>query len=453
MPHPYPATPAATCSAVVGLQWGDEGKGKIVDILAAEHDAVVRYNGGANAGHSVVVKGDRYALHLIPSGILYPGKLAVIGNGVVVDPQKLIDELDGLAKRGVDTSGLVVSNRAHVVMPYHKAEDGMREDLLKSLGQKREAVGEADTGSVASIGTTRRGIGPAYADKVQRATAVRMGDLLKPDAVESIATVALAIKSPVFRELGTQLTDEMSVQGVVKSCRVWGERLRPMIKDTTYLLHDLLASGKRILFEGANGTLLDVDHGTYPYVTGSTTALAGIGVGAGVPPQRVGRSLGVMKAYSTRVGGGPMPTELTNATGDLIRTRGREFGTTTGRPRRVGWLDLVATRYAAMINGVTGLALTMLDVLGGFDELQVCTGYKVRGEIVRQFLPDASELARAEPVYERLDGFPDTLGGIRRLSDLPPAARRYVDFIEKYVEVPAAIVSVGPDREQTMMVA
>ncbi|GJQ28448.1 MAG: adenylosuccinate synthetase [Phycisphaerae bacterium] len=451
-PAPSPSfsdRPAAT--AVVGLQWGDEGKGKLVDLLAREHDAVVRYNGGANAGHSVVVKGTRYSLHLIPSGILYPGKAAIIGNGVVVDPWKLVEELETLATRGVDTSSLIVSNRAHAVLPYHKAEDALREDLLKRAATERTPSG-ADRpdapAPVSEIGTTRRGIGPAYADKVQRASAVRMGDLLRPDVLRDRVRVALTLKQPLFA--AHQAGQDLDVDAIVESGVAIGRRLAPMIRETTYALHDLLDSGKRVLFEGANGTLLDVDHGTYPYVTGSTVVTAGIGSGTGVPPGRVGRVLGVMKAYSTRVGAGPMPTELHDAVGDGIRTRGREFGTTTGRPRRVGWLDLVAVRYAAMVNGATGLALTMLDVLGGMDSVHVCTAYEIDGERTNRFPADAYDLARAKPVYATFEGFRLDPASCRTLSDLSPGARRYVAFIEETVGVPADIVSVGPDREQTM---
>ncbi len=437
----------AACSAVVGLQWGDEGKGKFVDLLAAEHDAVVRYNGGANAGHSVVVRGERYSLHLVPSGILYPGKMAVIGNGVVVDPWKLVEELDGLTKRGVDVSGLSCSSRAHVVLAYHKMEDALREDLLK------KRMGEAGAGAATDIGTTRRGIGPAYADKAQRAGAVRMGDLLRPEALEEKVGLAVAMKGPALAALAKTLgapSEPLSAPDLIRGAREIGQRLAPMIKDTTHLLHDLLGAGKRVLFEGANGSLLDVDHGTYPYVTGSTCISAGIGSGTGVPASRVGRILGIMKAYSTRVGAGPFPTELKDAIGDGIRQRGREFGTTTGRPRRVGWLDLVAVKYSVMINGATGVALTMLDVLAGMDEIKVCTGYRINGQVTNRFCPDAFELSRIEPVFVTLPGFKEDISKARKLTDLPTNARRYVDSIVENIGVPADLVSVGPDREQTI---
>lgn len=439
------------CSAVVGMQWGDEGKGKIVDLIAPAHDAVVRYNGGANAGHSVVVKGERFSLHLIPSGILYPSKLAVIGNGVVLDPDKLQQEIDGLRSRGVDTSGLMVSSRAHVVMPYHKAEDAAREDALKSERLAREA---GDSGSVSEIGTTRRGIGPAYAEKVQRTGAVRVGDLLDPASLQEKIAIAIAGKRAALAGR-TDVADALDVGRVTEWAVRAGEIIRPMVHDTTYLLNNLVRAGKRLLFESANGTLLDVDHGTYPFVTGSSCAVAGIGIGTGVPVQKVGRVTGVMKAYSTRVGAGPMPTELAGPgsdgqTGDRIRTRGREFGTTTGRPRRVGWLDLVAVKYAAMINGATGLALTMLDVLSGFDTIRVCTKYEIDGKQTDRFLPESVALSRVRPVYAEFAGFSEEIAAARTRAELPSKARAYIEFIEETVGVPVEIVSVGPDRVQTI---
>ena len=441
----------SACSAVVGLQWGDEGKGKIVDLMAAAHDAVVRYNGGANAGHSVVVAGSRYSLHLIPSGILYPGKAAVIGNGVVVDPWKVVEEVDGLAAKDVDTRGLIISDRAHVVLPYHKLEDGLREDLL-NRSNPATAEGAPSTGS-GNIGTTRRGIGPAYADKCQRAGAVRMRDLLRRDALRERLSLSLAVKKPLLSGLG--LTDaaaaDVDLNALTDKCLAVGQRLAPMIQDTTQLLHGMLAHGKSILFEGANGTLLDVDHGTYPYVTGSSCISSGIGTGTGVPTTRVSRIIGVMKAYTTRVGSGPMPTELNDDTAHRIRERGREYGTTTGRPRRVGWLDLVATKYSVMINGATGVALTMLDVLAGFDQISVCTAYEIDGKTYDYFVPDAIELSKAKPVLTSLPGWTQDLSTVTSRDRLPDNARKYVDFLEKYLGVPIQIVSVGPGREQTMI--
>ncbi len=445
------ALPPPECSAVVGLQWGDEGKGKVVDLLTARHDAVVRYNGGANAGHTVIIGGQRFAMHLLPSGILTAGKKAVIANGVVVDPEALLKEMDALGSRGVDLSGLVLSDRAHVVMPYHKDEDAIRETILAGAAEDEMTPARADR----SIGTTRRGIGPAYADKVHRATAIRVGDLLRPDLLrEKLDTVA-ALKGRTLPRISNNapidLHSHCDPVRLLDQALPWGERLRPHITDTVYLLHDLLRSNKKLLFEGANATLLDIDHGTYPYVTSSSCAALGIGPGSGVPDRCLKRVIGVMKAYSTRVGGGPFPTEQKNPIGDRIRERGREYGTTTGRPRRTGWLDLVAVRYSAMLNGVTSVAVMLLDVLAGFDELQVCTAYKVNGKETRQFLPDASALAGAEPVYQTVKGFSEEVTGSTKRGQLPDAARRYLDLIEREVGLPVDLVSVGPDRAQTIV--
>jgi adenylosuccinate synthase len=406
---------------------------------------VVRFNGGANAGHSVVVGGERFSLHLIPSGILHKGTLAIIGNGVVVTPETLLMEMERLRARNVDVSGLVISSRAHVVMAYHQAEDAMREELLK----ERRTSAAGASGAVSEIGTTKRGIGPCYAEKVQRALAVRMGDLLRPEVLRERLEMACRFKNVVARDLSSG-APAFDAEKLFADAVAAGETLRPMIRDTTYLVHDLLASGKNALFEGANGTLLDVDHGTYPFVTGSTCVVSGVCSGAGVPAQRLSRVLGIMKAYSTRVGSGPMPTELHDERGERIRQRGREFGTTTGRPRRVGWLDLVAVRYAAMLNGATGMAITLLDVLAGFDQIQVCTEYELDGERTDRFPPDGADLARAKPVYTALPGFEEELGACRKMADLPSRAREYLDFVQARVGVPIDLVGVGPGREQTI---
>ncbi len=440
----------ARCTAVVGLQWGDEGKGKLVDLLASRHDVVVRYNGGANAGHSVVVNGDRFALHLVPSGILAPAVTTVIGNGVVVDPARLLEEIAGLEARGVDTSGLKVSDRAHVVLEYHKAEDGLREDLL-ARGAAGQRVG---AGTNQEIGTTRRGIGPCYADKVTRATGVRVGDLRRPDALRRKIELACTMKNALFAGLAESNGIEWTPfdpEAIIKTALGYGEQLAGRITDTTYLVHDALEDGKRVLFEGANATLLDVDHGTYPFVTSSNACVLGAGPGSGVPGHRIDHVIGVMKAYSTRVGGGPMPTELTDPTGDRIRERGREFGTTTGRPRRVGWLDLVALKYACMINGVSEVAIMLLDVLAGFETLRLCTAYEIDGTRTDRFTPDAEDLARATPLYEELPGFGDEITGVTALDELPEGARAYVHRIESFLGVRAGLISVGPDRAQTIV--
>ncbi|MBX3359979.1 MAG: adenylosuccinate synthase [Phycisphaeraceae bacterium] len=447
MPESNEIRSPGSCTAVVGLQWGDEGKGKVVDLLAEGHDATVRYNGGANAGHSVVVGGERYALHLIPSGILAKGKLAVVGNGVVVDPEKLIEEIDGLERRNVDVSGLVISNRAHVVLDYHKIEDALREDLLAAAKGKNASGKDSGPGQ---IGTTRRGIGPAYAEKINRATALRIGDLLKPDVVRERIALACGVKNAMLQGISGSYTP-LNPSDIAERAIECGKRLSPRIRDTTYLLHDLLGEGKRLLFEGANATLLDVDHGTFPFVTSSSCAVSGIGPGTGVPPSRLSRIIGVAKAYSTRVGAGPMPTELFDAVGEGIRTRGREFGTTTGRPRRVGWLDLVALRYSVMINGVDEIALTLLDVLPGVERPRVCIAYRIGESKTDRFIPDGATLTTVEPVYQDLQPIEQGLAACRTFDDLPQNARAYIECVERFVGAQVTIVGVGPGREQTLV--
>ncbi len=433
-------------TAVVGLQWGDEGKGKLVHYLTGTHDLVARYNGGANAGHSVVVKGERFALHLIPSGILHPGKPAIIGNGVVVDPAWLLKELAGLGARGVDCSGLMLSDRAHVVMPWHQLEDELREAVLTG-------------GASEAIGTTKRGIGPCYADKAHRASAVRVADLLDEAVLREKLRLICPLKNAVLGAMagacGRGFT-AYEAPAVLAQALDWGRQLRGFVRDTSQVLRSAMNEGKRVLFEGANATLLDVDHGTYPFVTSSATSSLGIPSGCGVPARSVGNVLGVMKAYSTRVGGGPMVTELVGdererALGETIRQRGREFGTTTGRPRRVGWLDLVAVRYSVELNGVDAIALMLVDVLAGLDELRVCTAYVDHaGHRVEGFPSDASGLGRVRPVYETLAGFASDVTGCRNYAELPAQARAYVELIERVCGAPVRFVSVGPDREQTI---
>ena len=436
----------STATAVVGLQWGDEGKGKIVDLLTARHDVIVRYNGGANAGHSVQVGNDRYALHLVPSGILHPDKLCVIGNGVVVDPEKLLQEIEGLRQRGIQVAGnLQVSDRAHVVMPYHKEQDAALEDFMAGITH-------GSAGSLA-IGTTRRGIGPAYGDKVSRSTAIRMGDLLDASYLRERLRVICGLRTRELRALGVQ-APPLDADALAARFSEVGERLRPHITDTVYGLHDALKAGKRLLFEGANASLLDIDHGTYPYVTSSNCSTLGIPSGTGLPMRSIQRVLGIMKAYSTRVGGGPFTTELLDSIGDGIRTRGREFGTTTGRPRRIGWLDLVAVRYACMICDATGIACTLLDVLSGMDELKICTGYQLPdGRVTDRFLPDAHRLMGASPIYETLPGWHEPIRDASERTALPEHARRYLDRIEELLALPIEMVGVGPDRRQTLEAA
>jgi adenylosuccinate synthase len=443
----HPLTGSGT--AVVGLQWGDEGKGKIIDVLAPKFRAVVRYNGGANAGHSVVVDGKRYALHLVPAGIFHPGTLAIVGNGVVIDPIALMGELEKLESQGVDTGALVVSTRAHLVLPWHKAEDEARETMLAAPDPEApDGGGNADK----AIGTTRRGIGPAYADKATRSTSIRAGDLVRPDILREKLRSTARFKTAQIRALNPS-APPFDAEAIFQSLLPCAARLGPHLADTPYLVHDILRSGGDVLFEGANATLLDVDHGTYPYVTSSSTCALGIPAGTGVPSRAIGKIIGVMKAYSTRVGGGPFPTELKDDTGNRIRERGREYGTTTGRPRRCGWLDLVAVRYAAMINGASCLSVMLLDVLAGFDELKVCTAYRIGGPggtVTDRFLPDAHDLAAVTPVYETMPGFSQEITAATRRDGLPAGAQRYLEFIERYVGLPVEIVSVGPDRAQTI---
>jgi len=431
-------------AAVSGLQWGDEGKGKIVDLLTQEYDYIVRYNGGANAGHTVVIDDQRYALHLVPSGVLNPGKVNVIGNGVVIDPATLLGEIDMLAGRGIEVSdNLRISNRAHLVMPYHKAQDALME---AAVGSQR--------GDHKKIGTTGRGIGPAYADKMQRSTGIRVGDLLDPARFRDKLKHIAAVKNVMFGALADSVGaawEPIDPKALADSYLGYAETLAPHIGDTTHLLHIAMRDGRRLLFEGANGSMLDIDHGTYPYVTSSNCGSVGIYAGAGVPGGSVGRVVGIMKAYTTRVGAGPFATELEDETGQRIRDRGNEFGTTTGRPRRCGWLDLAVVRYAAAIGGVTELAVMLLDVLAGFDKLNVCVGYEVNGQRIEAFPSDAAALAKVKPIYEQVDGFADEITRCANFSELPVGAQAYVELIEKTVGAPVSIVSVGPARSQTII--
>jgi adenylosuccinate synthase len=429
-------------TAIVGLQWGDEGKGKIVDLLTAKHDVIVRYNGGANAGHTVVVGDEKYALHLIPSGILYEDKQCIIGNGVVVDPVQLIKEIDTLRDRGIEVGdNLRISNRAHVVMPYHKEHDAALEQKLSQIAGKGDQ----------SIGTTKRGIGPAYADKVHRATAVRMGDLLDPKALLDKLKVTCSIRCAELTALGVD-APPLDADALADEYAAYGRRLAPHIIDTVYELHDCVNAGKKILFEGANACLLDIDHGTFPYVTSSNCSALGIHAGTGLPGKYVNEVVGIMKAYSTRVGGGPFPSEELDEIGEQIRERGNEYGTTTGRPRRCGWLDLVAVKYSAMICGTTSVACMLLDVLSGFDELKICTAYELEdGSTSTRFIPDARLLAKAKPIFETFQGWPEEIDHITSPDDLPENAIAYLDFISKYLDLPISIVSVGPKRSQTVM--
>ena len=423
-------------SCVVGLQWGDEAKGKIVDLLCDRHDAVVRYQGGANAGHTVVAGGVTYKLSLIPTGILRPGIACIIGNGVVVHPPALLKEVETLVGQGVDVEGrLFVSDRAHVILPYHLAEERLTE----------ESASAAD-----HLGTTRRGIGPCYRDKVGRVHGVRVGDLYHPERLKEHLARIVAYKN---RLLTAMLPDfePFDAQEVIEQYLGLAERLRPYVRDTTAYLHQAIADGKRLMFEGAQGSLLDIDHGSYPYVTSSNSSAAGIAAGCGVPTRHIDRWIGIVKAYTTRVGGGPFPTELDNEIGERIRKVGREYGTVTGRPRRCGWFDAVAARYSARISGSTELAVMLLDVLSGLEEVKVAVAYEDEsGRRIEDFPAHLDDLARCRPVFETLPGWDDDLTATKAWSDLPARARSYVEFLERQIGVPVRIVSVGPERTQTI---
>jgi adenylosuccinate synthase len=425
------------CSCVVGLQWGDEAKGKIVDLLTGDHDFVVRYNGGANAGHTVVWEGKAYKFSLLPTGVLRPHVTSVIGNGVVVYPPRFAEEVNSLKAAGIEVGkNLVVSNHAHVIFPYHMEEERLHEGAA----------------STKAIGTTGRGIGPCYQDKLGRLCGVRVEELLYPDHLRERITTIVDRKNRILKALSPDART-FEANALFTEYQSYGEMLRPHVRDTTNLLLDSLKQGKRILFEAAQGSLLDVDHGTYPYVTSSNSSTAGIWGGSGVPTRQIERVIGVIKAYSTRVGGGPFPTELDDGPdgiGERIRRTGREYGTVTGRPRRCGWFDAVAVRHSAAFNGADELALMLLDVLSELPELHVCTAYELDGERIEHFPSDSFLLSRCKPIYETLPGWEVDISGMRRMSDLPAAARRYIDRLSEVIGLPVAIVSVGPDRAQTM---
>ncbi len=420
-----------TC--VVGLTWGDEAKGKIIDLLAPDHDVVVRYNGGNNAGHTVAFDGDTYKLHLVPCGLFHEGIDLVIGGGLVIDPQVLLEEIETHeAKAPALRERLRISSRAHTIWPWHKK--------IEALSEKFQGKGK--------IGTTLRGIGPAYAEKANRVMAIRMGELTRPEHLRSKVRRIVEAKNREFQAVFGE--GPLDADAVWDEYAAYAEALVPMIGDTTALLHEALDAGRRVLFEGAQGTLLDIDVGTYPYVTSSNASAAGIWPGTSVPGRAIGQVLGVVKAYTTRVGEGPFPTELDDAVGEQIREQGNEYGTTTGRPRRCGWLDTFAIRYAARVNGIDGIVVTLLDVLSGLPELKVCTGYRLGGKALPAFPDDPQVLARAEPELESLEAWSDDLTGVRRFEDLPPPARAYVERVEALVGSPVRMISVGPDREQTI---
>jgi len=414
---------------VVGLQWGDEGKGKVIDVLSDRFDLIVRFQGGANAGHTVQIRDEKFILHLIPSGILRPGKTCIIGNGVVVDPECLLEEMDALIARGVDMGGLVISDRAHVVLPYHKMLDALREE---ALAEKK-------------IQTTRRGIGPCYADKAARC-GLRFVEMMDPDRFRAKLEQLVAMKN---KELTAVYGAEpLDFEELYERYSGFAERLRPYVRDAVPLIHDALRQGRSILLEGAQGTMLDVNFGTYPYVTSSNVCAGGAAVGTGIPPRRIDKVMGVVKAYCSRVGGGPFPTEQDNEVGETMRRLGHEYGSTTGRPRRCGWLDGVALRHAASVNGPDSLAVMVMDVLSAFAKLKICVAYKLDGRLLRSFPADAETLARVEPVYEELEGWQCDISGARTLDELPRAARDYLAAIEEIAGTPVEMVSVGPNRRQ-----
>ncbi|MEW6663111.1 MAG: adenylosuccinate synthase [Bacillota bacterium] len=421
-----------TAVVLIGAQWGDEGKGKITDYLAQQADVVVRYQGGNNAGHTVVVEKRTFKLHLIPSGILYPGTQCIIGNGVVIDPGVLVKELEYLRQQGISSNNLSISDCAHLVMPYHQKLDEMQEN---QRGANK-------------IGTTKRGVGPAYADKAAR-TGIRMADLLDREIFSQLLARNLEEKNHLLAQVYG--VEGFVFEEVLERYLSYAEKLRSLVTDTSLAINQAINEGKRVLFEGAQGTLLDLDHGTYPYVTSSYPTAGGACIGAGVGPTKISSVLGVAKAYVTRVGEGPFPTELTGWEGEHIRQRGFEFGTTTGRPRRCGWQDAVILRYAVRVSGLDGLILTKLDVLDQMETLRICTGYRYRGSMLNEFPHSLQVLAQCEPVYEEMPGWQQDISEAREYGELPVKAKDYIIRMEELAGVPVKLVAVGPGRHQTII--
>jgi adenylosuccinate synthase len=414
---------------VLGAQWGDEGKGKIVDLLTPHFSIVGRYQGGHNAGHTVYVNGTKFILRLIPSGILHRGVTCVIGNGVVIDPAALFAEVDELTRNGIDVGNrILISDKAHLILPYHRDLDLLSE---ARRGERK-------------IGTTSRGIGPAYEDKIAR-RGIRVGDLADPKGLEQNIRDNVTARNRLVQD------NTMDWTPVLDELLRHAERMRPMVRDVSALLTQAMGAGQSILFEGAQGTLLDIDHGTYPFVTSSNASVGGVCTGLGIPPRAIGRVLGVAKAYTTRVGEGPLPTELFGEMGNRLRESGNEYGAVTGRPRRCGWYDAVAVRYAARINGLDGLALTKLDVLDGLERIDICTSYRCQGRTITDFPSDIGQLAQCEPVYESMPGWSEPTAGVREFNRLPDAARRYIARLEEVSGVRAAIVSTGSERDDTIL--
>lgn len=417
---------------VLGTQWGDEGKGKIVDYLAQKADVVIRSQGGNNAGHTVVVDDKAFALRLLPSGILFSDKTCIIGSGVVVNPEVLLQELDGMKEKGVKVSKLEISTRAHVIMPYHIRIDEEDEKLKGD----------------AKIGTTKNGIGPCYADKINR-VGIRIGDLMDKDIFAKKLRVNLKLKNRLFETYyGCQGFD---FDTIYQEYLGYAERIRPYVKDTNYSANVYVNEGKKVLFEGAQATMLDIDHGTYPFCTSSNPTAGGACTGSGVGPRRMENIVGVVKAYTTRVGAGPFPAEQNNEVGEYLRNTGHEFGTVTGRPRRCGWLDTAVVKYAAMLNSLDYLAITRLDILDGLDTIKICTGYRYNGQLLPEYPASLEVLEQVEPVYEDMPGWKTDISACKTYDELPEAARKYVERISELVGVPLGIVSVGPNRSQTII--
>jgi len=417
---------------VVGMQWGDEAKGKVVDYVSQGADIVVRYNGGNNAGHTVVIEGEVYKFHTLPVGALNPGVTSIIADGVVIDPSVLVNELDSLQARGFDGKRLMISGNAHVIMPYHKIFDKLEE---KCKGERK-------------IGTTGRGIGPCYADKISR-IGIRISELIDPEQFKKKLSEALSAKNKILAYV--YKAEELSFDDIYAEYSAYAERIAPFVQDTALVLHNEAKAGKRIVFEGAHGTLLDIDHGTYPYVTSSHTVAGGACIGTGVGPTMINRVIGVAKSYTTRVGEGWFPTELEDETGNYLRERGKEYGTTTGRPRRCGWFDAVAVRLSSRVSAVDGIALISLDVLSGLDTVRICTAYDLNGEIIKEFPTDPVKLNDCKPVYEDLPGWKEEITSVTSFEGLPENAKNYLKRVSEAVGVPIVLVSVGRGREQTIV--
>jgi adenylosuccinate synthase len=419
---------------VVGSQWGDEGKAKIVDFLTKDADIVVRFQGGANAGHTVKVDGQEFVFHLVPAGVIHSGKIGVIGNGVVIDPAALLKEIDDLERQGINVEGrLFISQNAHVVMPYHK--------LLDQAGESSKGTGK--------IGTTGRGIGPCYSDKIAR-RGIRVVDLLDRESFREKLRANIREQNEMLVKLyGHKGLDE---EQIIEEYIAFDQRIDPFVRDISIFLNEAIDAGQRVLFEGAQGTLLDIDHGTYPFVTSSTTTAGGACSGAGVGPTKIDKVIGVAKAYTTRVGNGPFPTELTEETGERLRELGHEYGATTGRPRRTGWFDVVIVRLSARINGLSSLAITRLDILDSLPTIKICTAYQCRDRVLENFPSDPRILDQCKPIYEEWDGWGTSTAGIRRFCDLPVNAQRYLTRISELTRTPISLVSVGADREETIVV-